>query len=1088
MDGDVKLMDFVKVLKLNQKNLELNNVINVTEKNVVKVGTNNFLIKTLETYNNKNFKNDELVTEFIKINLPKDNEELAHKQWFDGIIYEGHTYKAWFATVGGMKQEDNTRKYKGICETIFIREDFQYFSELVECIISLGKFNDLESLDDTAKEKIICINKDVLSRISLITSDFITEIDMPNIIILPQPQYHIIKDYKTVKPKKSTVEETNKKGETETVEKVDYDLIDLHFNDEIDIFDGGAIATPKVFESIGNTLKRNDIEFAIIRGYGMAIKGLITKFDILGYLELMYKETGNTDYCRKVNGKFELLDRWNEWQEVTDNTMLLNESMVKLAKYFSSMDEYKTRLEKLNNEQWGKYHNILNKLYITKVNKADKNISSYRRLNYQLINALALTVNNYTQLIKQDYKLFKKILNPYDCVKGEKDTVKFVENIDYINIFFKQCTNINSDEDDEKTEDDLQEKLTNVVNKAQELININPEFIKLDYVKRNLRSLIEKKIRELICGKVTVKAKYQYIAVDPISYLNWAMTRHQGNNGLAEGQFYSADCNDEEIRTVARNPLSAYSEVHNVKFVRNPFLNNYLSPCRELIYFNQKSDILSLMSSADTDGDACTVIDDEIIRNAVVIPKDGKYFITQLDGHKEELLYNKENRFISTYRASGNLIGKIAIKSPSVNCNCQISPQYYDTVNNKYIYKEKFLDDMDFTKEQGKKYIELMLLSKEWLYATEERFESELKELITQNFYDYEKEIYILLYNTMSSIDAPKTLTMLGKEYTKILDDKYEKNVYFLQYRKNEEDVKKRDYCDNDKDNLLDRFASGIEFKLLKIIKDSKKEFKDRAKLLQEQLKNDNWCKETYDLCKKEIDTLYSEYTQERLEAEKECKEANHKDSSFYLTKERFDKLTKRDYEDWNYCKILNKRARYVRYKEIDQKYYTVANYITKTFDIDTVSQVIANMEKCTENFILSLFFSCLKCKGTRYIYQKCDDGDIEYLYEKYKKEAKDFDNSSNIEKLVEEDKIRLKLEQKLRFRLLNKDIIEEIKQALENDTSYELNLSDKRVQAFDDYKDFLKDKVSVNIVKFDTKKDGSLAIAEKSFGVIVKC
>ena len=41
-------------------------------------------------------------------------------------------------------------------------------------------------------------------------------------------------------------------------------------------------------------------------------------------------------YCRKLNGTYQLKNMWNEWQTVTENTMLLNESMVKLAKYYDA--------------------------------------------------------------------------------------------------------------------------------------------------------------------------------------------------------------------------------------------------------------------------------------------------------------------------------------------------------------------------------------------------------------------------------------------------------------------------------------------------------------------------------------------------------------------------------------------------------------------------------------------------------------------------------------------------------------------------------------------------------------------------------
>jgi len=59
-------------------------------------------------------------------------------------------------------------------------------------------------------------------------------------------------------------------------------LVDYHFDDDIDVFDGGAIATPKVFNQIQKELRLDyPIEFAIIRAYGIGIKGMITKFNII---------------------------------------------------------------------------------------------------------------------------------------------------------------------------------------------------------------------------------------------------------------------------------------------------------------------------------------------------------------------------------------------------------------------------------------------------------------------------------------------------------------------------------------------------------------------------------------------------------------------------------------------------------------------------------------------------------------------------------------------------------------------------------------------------------------------------------------
>lgn len=312
-----------------------------------------------------------------------------------------------------------------------------------------------------------------------------------------------------------------------------------------------------------------------------------------------------------------------------------------------------------------KYASIMGKLYVSKVNKNPKDVSEYRRLNYQLLTALALSKQDYMNLLQEDMRVYKKILKPFEK-DAEKDAEKdeWITNIDYIRLFFK---NVVSGESEEELEEDIKSVSTNVVTKCDELLNISENFVKLKYVKKQLAKLIEKRCRDLAYGKITVKARYQYIGICPISYMNYAMTRTQGNNGLQTGQFYNHDFADGEVRTIARNPLCAYSEVHNVTFVRNELFDKYLSDCKEIIYFNQQSDILALMSSADTDGDACTVIDNEIIKAAVVDPPDGKYFWNKDDGHKEKMPYNSENKFIATYRASGNLIGRIALKSASVN-------------------------------------------------------------------------------------------------------------------------------------------------------------------------------------------------------------------------------------------------------------------------------------------------------------------------------------------------------------------------------------------------------------------------------------
>lgn len=114
----------------------------------------------LEKYMDITFANGQPVTELIKLMLPLA-EVNAKKEWEKGLMFNDHRYFAWFSTTGGMKKED----YSGKCETFFNREDYVPFVKEFEQLISLGKFKGIEE----SREK-ICINKDVLSRLSLVTN------------------------------------------------------------------------------------------------------------------------------------------------------------------------------------------------------------------------------------------------------------------------------------------------------------------------------------------------------------------------------------------------------------------------------------------------------------------------------------------------------------------------------------------------------------------------------------------------------------------------------------------------------------------------------------------------------------------------------------------------------------------------------------------------------------------------------------------------------------------------------------------------------------------------------------------------------
>ncbi|NYC27951.1 hypothetical protein [Clostridium saccharobutylicum] len=874
----------IQLLAIKQTNInELNEVTNLKEENYIKQDKNTFLFKALEVYKKEEYKENLLTDDIIKVMLPSDEDE-AKEQWFKGITIEDVKYFGWFATVGGIKQENEHDKEK--CEAFFIREDLKPVCNWFEQLISLGQFKLL-------KDKKIYVNKQVLSRMSLTTSTLITQIYMPNVIILPSAKLKFKRTYTTVIPKEIEVEVVNEKtGEITAENQIEYSLEDYNFDDDIDIFDGGGIATPAVMDTIGQSLNRNDIDFAIIRGYGTAIKGLVTRFDIIKYLDTVYKEdttiADENKFCKKVDGYYYLKDMYGKWREVTDNTLLLNESMVKLADLFANevkdadkeiittqetygMDLINKKLETRNNEKHINEYNLLNKLYITKVNKKDCDLTDYRALCYQLFNALALTENEYKQLAEQDFKLFKKLIRPFSAITKDDAKTEFEVNSDYINLYFRNITKqiINESEENEE-EKELDEISLNHTDKTAILIQLNKENVNFRTVKKQMARMLEKRIRKLACGKVTTKANYCYIAIDPISYMNFAMTREQGDNGLKAGQFYFRKYENDKQVTIYRNPLMAFSEIHNIKLIRNNFFDNWLCKSNELIYFNQKSDIYSLCGSADSDGDSVTIIDNEIIAKGVI--KTDKPFFFTADGKKIPNIYNNEAKFECSYKPSGNLIGSVSTLATVVNTYSQTLPKYYSPDSNKFYYYDEVLEILAEHKYEGitkdsdydkvvKPAIDKIIKEGYLMYSNSNEIDTEIvREQLKKQFLEDCKNIYSLLHTSSLVIDTPKTMNIINRDmYIKPIeklfynkeDDARIFKPYFLQYKKYSWEIGKKETYSSYTYNFLDEFAEKVQKEILNSLENNKKvhDGNDKAKVLQKQLENNKYDKDKFEEC-----------------------------------------------------------------------------------------------------------------------------------------------------------------------------------------------------------------------------------------------
>lgn len=1081
----------IKLLKLEQKNInEMTNMViekTINDDNYIKQDKYTFLFKALETYKNKIFEEDEFVSDIIKVTLNSD-ENTAKSQWFDGIELEEEKYLGWFATPSGMKQEDEKENQK--CEAFFIREDLKKFVQWFENIVSLEQFNILNN-------KEIYVNKQVLSRLGLTTSTLITQIDMPNVIILPSASIKFARTYKTVTPKEIEVEITNEKtGEITKEPTIEYDLEDYDFNGDIDVFDGGGIATPSVMDTIGQSFekKRTDIDFAIIRGYGTAIKGLITKFDIMKYLDVFYKE--DMKFCKKVDGHYELLDMYGKWREVTDNTLLLNESMVKLADLFAEevkdakkdiiikndtygMELIEEKLEKYNTETDINTYNLLNKLYITKVNKPESDLTDYRTLCYQFFNALALTDKEYHQLANQDYRLYRKLVKPYAIKDEDSDKKEFEISADYVNLFFRNITKNKVEYDEENPAEydvDFNENELNHTDKTAMLIQLDENNVELKTTKMQIKRMIEKKVRSLAAGKVTTKAQYCYIAIDPISYINFAMTRELGTNGLAKGQFYNRKCEDGDIRTIYRNPLMAFSEIHNIEFVRNNFFDNYFCKSSELIYFNQKSDIYGLCGSSDSDGDAVTVVDSEIIRRGVV--ETDKPFFFKEDGKKVPYKYDDYGKFYCSWKPSGNLIGSVSTLAATVNTNSQWLPSYYSPNSNKFYYYNRVVKKIiknnfeeiteDSTKEEINGAIKKLIEAGYLMYSTDKNIDDEIiRGQIKKQFLEDSIYIYPLLHTSSLVIDTPKTMNIIDRDmYIKPIQKVFQKSEkdtrvfkpFFLRYRKYKWEIGKNEPYLKYSQSFIDKEAELIQKNILNCLENYKKTLSDKGKQLKKLLENNKYDADKLEECKEKMIRCYNEYSKES-------------------------------------SKISNKNDRKERsklLKELDAEYLLIADDARKQYDTYTIAQVLATMDNCTESFLINLFFphfldiDNIK-PSKKVVFIEDENGTVEYMYKKYSKIEKLTNYNENTAKNVHlRDLKDNNIIKEIRFDCrenpdMVKEITDKIQAGLDENGFYELDLTNMKV--FDGYEELIVGKDKIKIDGFMLNKNNNVAITAKSFG-----
>lgn len=666
---------------------------------------------------------EDCINNIIKVALP-NNKKVALDYLMNGIEMENEKYISLITTPSFMKhagvEEGEDYYIDWECEYLFINKKDEEFIEFLEDIASLGKMKDKYNTE-------IAINKDIVSRLGLLTSTGDRVKVKYKMAILPEMIYSHVANYLQFKE--------NDEGKIDLENWKEFDKKE-NLSVDFTAMDGSGFISPKLMKRIAKELNiSHKLDYIGIRTVGNAGKGLLIRFDWKRYL----KEEHKLD-------KLIVKDFWGNDTDLFDVDVISNASQIKWCKWFDSYEE----MEELK-QNYPKYESVLNGFNIIRYNKAY--VKPYTLTNYQILSNLALSPIQLQELAQPTIDLYERIIN------RDEDAVR---------IALGDWARENNGELSPTT-------------KVHELIQLC-DGIKM--VKRNgkevnpilhtgisntvIEALVNKKVHELCGGRVYIDGIYKTIIKDVFSYMDSlvngeyiykegkieAIKGYISDKGLREYTNYSTG--EVGSRVLARSPLNSATELIKTELVENEMYQKYFNNFTNQILFYAFDNTMSQQSGADEDLDTSLCINNEIIYNAVIedIDENGvKWcFRNQFDGKAKKTLFDKENMYKEILKNAGNSIGSYS------NCGAKIS-----NVMQKLVFK----------KNEDETYENAIVKNEDGEYVYNPNFkDKDYTDFIRSNFQYIKKYSYYTLYLQMVAIDSVKT----GEK----VSPKMEKNIFWL--------------------------------------------------------------------------------------------------------------------------------------------------------------------------------------------------------------------------------------------------------------------------------------------------------------------
>lgn len=714
-----------------------------------------------------------------------------------------------------------------------------------------------------------------------------------------------------------------------------------HFKEKIIKLDDSNSIEPKM-EIIDDC----DIELIDSDGYGLILPEQMQKWmEEIGENYLASGVCIRNSFCKGMLFTFDFLDfaenvahnyivkdAWGYEHDIRNIKIILTTSMLKLWDSYNSIEHY------LECCQANDYT-----FSITKV--TPKKLENERNMNYQFLQTLRLNDEKINKLIEPTINEIKDVLG------GDyRKTLLFLKG-----------TKIEENED----------VFTNDLDFIKALM-INKNVINDPFIKNKVHYFIKKKINDAKTGVIKVRGNFSIISGDPY-LLCQSIFGMELTGLLKKGQFYNKYWNDLNIKRVAafRAPMTCHNNIRILNLVDNDEVNYWYRYMNTVTIFNAWDSTAHALNGADKDSDTILTTNNEIILDSIeelptimCIQRTAKKKIPTIDDFVE-----------SNIKAFGDKIGSTTNHITSmkeIQSHFNENSLEYQTLEYRIMCGQLFQQNA-IDKTKG---IECRDMPKEW--------------------YDY-------TINKINENDDEETKRK--KQFN--LSILANKKPYFMIYIYPEEHKRYRDYIDNANKKCVKNFRLTLD----ELIKKPKKSKKEKVFLEYYYQKmpvgiGDCYINKIAWKFEKEFDNFIN-----NLKIDLKFDYSIYKSDKQY-SDEIFKKI-KKIYN--NYNNLLQQYLTIAKSNRLDEdeiklKRKSLKEYFkTKAFEICPNEKELCNIvldlcyikdknkqfawDICGDIIVKNL----LEKNNYTYSYPiRCDGGDIEYCFNKYKMISKKIARSEN--------------------------------------------------------------------------------------------